>query len=216
MTTTVPEAAGRRVEASRRPSRPREAATEPTCRLDDFMPAYDFNEVHAMEMRTSPEVAFRSILDVTPGEICFFQLLTAVRSLNPVRLLGRWTGGDASRADVPIVDSALASGFVLLAREPGRELVIGTVGQFWKIHGGRSVRLAGAEAFRSFGRPGYAKAAMNFLIEEEEPGWCRVTTETRILGLDPASSRQFGRYWPLVRPGSALIRSMWLRAVERR
>jgi hypothetical protein len=33
---------------------------------------------------------------------------------------------------------------------------------------------------------------------------------------DAAARRKFGAYWLVICPGSALIRRMWLRAIERR
>jgi hypothetical protein len=41
-------------------------------------------------------------------------------------------------------------------------------------------------------------------------------TETRVLATDAASRRRFGRYWRVIRPGSALIRRTWLGAAKRR
>jgi len=64
--------------------------------------------------------------------------------------------------------------------------------------------------------PRFAKTAMNFLVEEEEGGWCRLATETRVLGTDDGARRRFAVYWRVIYPGSALIRRMWLRAVKER
>jgi hypothetical protein len=185
-------------------------------RLDELLPLYDFNEVHAIHVRSTPDRVFRAVQEVTPEEISFFRLLTAVRSLNPLRLLDRWTGGAGSPANRPILAASLDAGFVLLASEAGRELVIGTVGQFWKLSGGRGARLADDVAFARFARPGYAKVAMDFRIEEDAPGRCRLSTETRILATDSSARASFALYWRVIQPGSALIRSMWLRAIERR
>jgi hypothetical protein len=43
-----------------------------------------------------------------------------------------------------------------------------------------------------------------------------VTSETRILATDEAARSAFTRYWRIIYPGSALIRVLWLDAVERR
>jgi hypothetical protein len=72
------------------------------------------------------------------------------------------------------------------------------------------------EEFRSFAVPGYAKIAFNMRVEAAEPGWCKVSTETRIRATDQAARSAFTRYWRVVYPGSALMRLMWLGAVERR
>jgi hypothetical protein len=43
-----------------------------------------------------------------------------------------------------------------------------------------------------------------------------LSTETRILATDEAARRRFGRYWVVIRPGSAAIRVVWLWAIRTR
>ena len=50
----------------------------------------------------------------------------------------------------------------------------------------------------------------------ERDGATLLTTETRILGTDPASRRVFGCYWLIIRGPSGLIRRSWLAAIDRR
>jgi hypothetical protein len=71
------------------------------------------------------------------------------------------------------------------------------------------------EGFVAFAEPGYAKAAMAFLVRPERGG-TRVVTETRIAGTSPEAVRAFGRYWRVIRPGSGAIRRSWLAAIRRR
>jgi hypothetical protein len=71
------------------------------------------------------------------------------------------------------------------------------------------------EDFVRFQEAGYAKAAINFSLEPIREG-TRLATETRIRATDAAARRSFGRYWLLIRPGSATIRRSWLRAMKRR
>ncbi len=55
-------------------------------RIDEFMPAYQFHEVHSTRVHAPPERVFRAIKAVTPQEIRFFRTLMAIREL-PARLL---------------------------------------------------------------------------------------------------------------------------------
>jgi hypothetical protein len=174
--------------------------------LDAFLPEHDFNEVHAIRIDAPPARILDAVHEVTPAEIRLFRFLTWLRY--PLR---RHPSGVSHR---PLLEIALRSGFVLLAEEHGREVVLGVAGRFWTSHG--SVPLAGPEAFRDFDRPGSARAAIDFRVEEEATGRCRLTTETRILGTDAAGRRRFAAYWCLVHPGSAFIRRMWLRAIKAR
>lgn len=56
---------------------------------------------------------------------------------------------------------------------------------------------------------------MNFSVRSAD-GHTELTTETRVLTTDPVARRQFGRYWRVIRPGSAMIRRSWLGAAKRR
>lgn len=182
--------------------------------LDDFLPTFDFTEVHVVNVHAPRERIFRALQDLTPAEITLVRTLFALRSLL-VRLLGKGTMGFVETQ--PFLQQALRSGFILLAESPNQELVLGTIGQFWKITGSVPVRLAEASEFLTFHHPGYAKAAMNFSLEET-PGVpsISVRTETRILIPYPAARKKFARYWRVIYPGSALIRRRWLRAIKRR
>jgi hypothetical protein len=114
-------------------------------------------------------------------------------------------------ADRPILDVATASGFFRLAEEPGREIVLGTL-----VIVPRGPRVAMPEGFATLDRPGYARAAINFRVEDDGDGWSRLITETRVHATDPSSLRRFAAYWRLILPGSALIRRMWLAAIRDR
>jgi hypothetical protein len=172
---------------------------DPHTRLDAVMPAYHFHEVHAVRVHASPVRILAAVRAVTAGEIRLFRTLTWIRSPH----LGG--GGQESilnaPADQPILDIALRSGFVALGDEPGREVVFGST---LRRGSGRS------------DSPSLAKTAMNFRVDEEAEGWCRLGTETRVFGTDDRARRRFAVYWRVIYPGSALIRRMWLQAIKRR
>jgi hypothetical protein len=91
--------------------------------------------------------------------------------------------------------------------------VLGGVGRFWRASGG--LRRVAAGDFVAFAEPGFAKAAVNFLATPVDDHTL-LSTETRVVGTDPAAGRLFARYWRVIRPGSAAIRRAWLRAIKRR
>jgi hypothetical protein len=177
--------------------------------LDGFLPEYQFAEFHEARVRATPEAVYRAIREVTAGEIRTFRTLTWIRSPRLPGRQGRESilAGDWNK---PILDVATRTSFVWLVDEPGREVAVGTVVCC------PGVRLGSAAAFRELGRPGLAKAAMNFRIEDEGAGQSRLTTETRIFATDSATRRRFGLYWAFVYPGSALIRRGWLQAITKR
>ncbi|MGI8911016.1 MAG: hypothetical protein ACR2JR_10775 [Rubrobacteraceae bacterium] len=180
--------------------------------LDEIMPEYEFGEVHRTLVSAQPADALKAAKDATPGEMPMVRLLFGVRSL-PAVFSRR--GGLPSDRLLPLWDQMLDSGFVFLGEDPGREMVAGVIGQMWKLGGGLVPSVSGAREFAAFERPGYARAAMNFSVETEG-SLTRLRTETRVhcTGLD--SRRKFGRYWRVIRPGSAAIRRNWLHAAKRR
>ncbi|HEX6711381.1 MAG TPA: hypothetical protein VF068_13710 [Rubrobacter sp.] len=180
--------------------------------LESLVPEYHYGEVHSTRLSAPPERALAAVRSVTLGEMPLVRLLFAVRSL-PELVAGK-RGLPTGTAE-PLYEQMLDFGFVLLAEEPGRELVFGGIGQMFRASGGSRPVLRDADGFRAFGKPGYAKVAMNFSAEARAGG-VELRTETRVLATDAASRRRFGRYWRLIRPGSALIRRTWLRAAKRR
>jgi hypothetical protein len=180
----------------------------PKTRLDEFLPAWQFHEVHSTRVRASRARIARAIREVTPREIRFFRALTWLRRF------GR--PGSASilnaPADLPILEVATRTSFVVLADEPQGELVIGTL----VICPDRKQASFTPDEFKALRAPGFAKAALNFAIDEDGYGGCRLSTETRVYATDATTRRRFAAYWRLIYLGSSLIRRMWLRAIRRR
>jgi hypothetical protein len=180
-------------------------------RLEELLPLYDFSERHGRLVAASPERTYAAIKAVTLGEMPLVRVLFDLRSL-PALLARRRALPRAK--DEPLLAQLLAFGFTLLAEDPNRELVAGVVGQMFRSGGETAAIRDGAE-FAAFGRPGFAKAAMSFLVVRQD-GRTRIETETRVLATDQDTRRAFGRYWRVIRPGSGAIRRSWLRAIARR
>jgi hypothetical protein len=58
-------------------------------------------------------------------------------------------------------------GVVPLGERPGTEIVAGVVGRFWRLADTAPVEMRTREDFLSFAEPGYAKAAIAFLVRPE-------------------------------------------------
>ncbi|MEO5952993.1 MAG: hypothetical protein ABIQ44_11065, partial [Chloroflexia bacterium] len=116
-----------------------------------------------------------------------------------------------------LLEDVLGSGtFVTLADDPGHEFVVGSIGKFWQVSGSM-LKLTGSNDYLARSHDDNAKTAMNFRIyRSRRTNGLRVRTETRILVPDAASRRKFAAYWLVIRPGSALIRRMWLVAIKRK
>ena len=180
-------------------------------RLDRFLPDYEFNEVHETVVRASATDTYAALRALRPRDVPAMGALMMLRRL-PARLLGRRVASERDDA-VPILEGLGRGGFLTLDEEPGREVVVGIVGQFWRLCP-EPVPLRGPADFVEFSRAGFARAVMNFEILPEGATASRLRTETRIEATDERSRRTFARYWFFVHPGSALIRRVWLRAVR--
>ena len=176
--------------------------------LDAFAPDWQFNEIHMRRIAAPPERVYEAIKRVRADEIWLFHTLTRIRRGGRPLPAGILNAG----SERPVLDIALDGGFVSLADDPPREIVIGTVVVAPR---GRRPALT-RESYRAPLPPGVALGTMNFLVEPDGSSGSIVSTETRVFASDASARRRFAVYWRLIYPGSALIRRMWLRAIEKR
>jgi hypothetical protein len=182
--------------------------------LDRLLPTFQAVERHSVTVAASAERAWAALTQVTTGELRLFRLLMGVRVL-PGRLLG--SPRARFEADEPLLGWAVRSGFTILGEDARQELVVGAIGQPWRLAGGRGMAVVDGNDFAAFDQAGYAKMAANFRLDPIAGGRAiQLRTETRVACTDPISARRFARYWRLVRPASGAIRRSWLAAIKRR
>lgn len=185
--------------------------------IDSIMPLYHFNEVQSIIVRSnSRSNILNAVRDITPKEIPFLFELFWLRGLPSFIILGKRYKFSIDKKR-PLFEQFLASGFILLAEEESRELVVGGIGQFWKLWGGSFPIIANTQEFLSFNSPNYAKAAINFYVHQNHgDDYVKVRTETRFYVFDQITLKKFARYWLLIHTFSAFSRKMWLRAIKHR
>ena len=182
----------------------------PRTQLDQFAPVYQFSEFHSIRIAAPRGRVYRAIKSVTAEEIAFFGTLTWIRRFGrpgPESILN-------PPAHEPLLDVATRTSFLLLAEEPNHEIVVGAI--VVAPRGWRPGSRPTPAGFKALHEPGFALAAMNFIVEDAGPDVTTLTTETRVYASDKAARRRFAPYWRAIYPGSALIRRMWLRAIARR
>lgn len=177
--------------------------------LEQLAPSPHAAEFHQIEIPAPPEVVYRSLRTADLGGSTIIKALLVLRSL-PAVLLGR---EKRSVRSAVTLQSIISAGFGLLAEEPGREVVLGITGRFWRPTGN-------IEPFdrESFSRPvpaGLARGIWNFKVAPSSSGGTILSTETRVTCGDEASRSKFGLYWRVIRPFSGLIRIMMLKAIRR-
>jgi hypothetical protein len=180
--------------------------------LDQFLPRYDFNEVHSVIVKASPEKTLAAAKALTPSELSpLVGTLLGLRDL-PSRLTGR-TGPTLAKTK-PFLDQILEGDFILLA-DGIDEVVFGLIGQFWKLVGERRAGVTTPNEFINFHQTDFAKVASNLRVQAAD-GYTLLSTETRIGAPDARTRRKFAFYWRIISMGSGWIRILWLNAIKRR
>ena len=167
--------------------------------IDVILPRHHVAKRHATTVRAPPERVYAAVGELDMGRSPLVRALFLLRGMPPSTLTLRGLLGDR---------------FVLLAEEPGRELLIGLAGRFWTPTG--DLQRLDPASFAAFDRPGYAKAVWSFSVAPRPDGAVELATETRVLCLDAESRRRFLRYWRVVGPFSGLVRREALRLVRAR
>lgn len=180
--------------------------------LDTFLRAYDFRARHRALVNAPAARVARALRQLSPGDLPLMSMLMAIRSI-PSRLAGR--SGWVPNSGRSVLEEFGETGFLTLAEDDDREIVVGRIGQFWKLADGEFPQVADPQAFVAFKRAGFVKVATNLLIQERDSGSTALSTETRIAATDAATRVKFAVYWAVIRLGSGLIRREWLRVIKR-
>ncbi len=116
--------------------------------LGQFMPAYEFHEVHFITIKAKAEQVFKAMKELTAAELSpLVFLLMAIRGL-PARLLKRQA--EEKPPAGPFLEQMVRGGFIPLGETPDQEIVFGLIGQFWKAAGGVVPAIHVAQGFLSF------------------------------------------------------------------
>jgi len=176
--------------------------------IDDAAPTPDALEFHDIEVHASPDVVYRTLWTADLGASLVIKSLLLLRAL-PTWIMGRRISLPSS---VLTLESVIHGGFGLLAEEPGREILLGVTGRFWRLTG--NVEPFDRAAFSRPVPPGMARGFWNFKVMSAGDRKTILSTETRVTCGDAGSRRKFGLYWFVVRPFSGLIRTIMLKAIR--
>ena len=176
--------------------------------LDVHLPSYDVVLTEHLVVEADIAVVFEAAknFDFMTTKSPLVTALMTARGV-PSRLLGRPVV--TPRALMLTSESGALPGWLLLGEVPGREVVFGAVGTFWKPDI-EWFDLA-ADQFAAFEEPGWGKIACHLLVRPDGPDRSILSYECRTATTDPVSQAQMSRYWWLIRPFVAYV----LRAVIR-
>lgn len=173
--------------------------------IDEFLPVYDRSMHHRIAVDAPVEKVYPVVREMDLSDASVFRALVWLRSV-PAMLQGRPTLGFT-------LDDLERLGLIRLGESPPHELLLGFVAKVWT--GSGDFQKMGAEEFRDFATPGFAKVAWNFTLSRSEEGGTDLATESRVQCLDEASARSFQRYFFFMGPVSSLTRKSALRAFKR-
>ncbi len=174
--------------------------------IDEFLPDYEFATHHSIEIDASVEDVYAVVRDLDLSNARLARVLLWIRNV-PARLKGEQGLGLT-------LDDLLDLGFILLAEEPPRELVLGFAGELWTASG--NLRRLQPDAFLPFAESGCVKAVMNFTIQRLQGGRSRLATDSRALCLDETSRQRFRRYMFFTDRLRGVLRRSLLRECRRR
>jgi hypothetical protein len=179
--------------------------------LDTCLPAYDVVLTEHVVVEAAPEVVFAAAkgFDFLTTDA---KVVTALMTLRMVP--GRLRGRPAAAPPTLMLatDAGALPGWVNLGELPGRELVFGAVGTFWKAD--IEWHDVSAEDFAGFAEPGWGKIACHQLVRPDGPGRSILSYECRTATTDLTSRAQMSRYWWLIRPFVAYILRAVLRTIR--
>ena len=181
----------------------------PSMMIDEFLPVYDVVERHQISINAPVERVYTAVRTFDLSDLRVIRWLFLLRGL-PALLFPH---DEPKERPSLTLDGLLKAGFILLGERPQQELLLGTVGHFWKLAGNSPLHLD-VVGFRNFERPGYAKAVWSFSLSHPADDITRLATETRVYCLDSASRRRFRLYWLFVGPFSGLTRKILLRGIK--
>jgi hypothetical protein len=183
--------------------------------IDRYLPSFDVSHVCEVSIAAPADQAYAAIRETNLRDP-IVDALFALREL-PQRIARRLRGEKTTPTPAPPAKvtfgdiTRLGPGWTVLAEEPGREFVIGSVGRFWrKDYGGRPVT---AQQFAPFTDPGYAKLAISLSVRQAGTGTI-VRYEARTATTDESARRKFRLYWRLIAPGVALVMQRALRRIK--
>ena len=177
--------------------------------IQQFLPEPRHREIHRIFVRAQPEAAWAAARHFDAGEIPWIRLLFDLRTL-PARLTGHAVEVSDHRIGVDQIAEA-DTGFHILAEIPGREVVIGSVGQFWHLE----IPFADVTPveFRDYDTPGWGKLAWCISVEPYADG-STIAFELRTTATDDASWDKLQRYFRVIGLFSRQIRSSMMHHLE--
>lgn len=177
--------------------------------IQQYLPNPRHTEIHRIFVDAKPEMAWQAARHFDMSEVAWIKLLFDIRTL-PERLSGKERPRENKGLGVDEIGKS-ETGFMILHETPGKEVVLGSVGQFWHLK--IPFKKVSPEQFSEFSVPGYGKIAWAISVEPFNTG-STVSIELRTSATDEKSWKKLNRYYHIIGIGSKLIRTSVMAHLE--
>jgi hypothetical protein len=183
-----------------------------------YLPKAEFVGEVSVDIHAPASAIFDALKSVTVDDMPLAKWIATFRYL-PSKLRGEVGGRiapDYANATEPfLMTLQTEAGNIILAEDPGQELVIGAIGKFHNLFDQQMVQLAAPKEFLTFNDPQYQKLAMGIRVNPlgDHSGY-RLTLTHRTHALSQAARWKFALYWIGIKPGGNFVSWLLLRAIK--
>lgn len=170
--------------------------------IQNYLPNPRHAELHRIFVKAAPSEAWQAARHFDGAKIPWVRLIFDLRDI-PDLIRGRKPNSEDRRLGVDQVAES-GNGFMILHEQPGKEVVIGTVGQFWHLN--IPFAPVNPNTFEHFGESGWGKLAWAITVEPYRDG-STISFELRTTATDDESWKKLDQYYLLIGTASHLIRS---------
>ncbi len=177
--------------------------------IQQYLPNPRHREINRIFVNAQPEEAWEKIRHFDAAAIPWIRLLFEIRTL-PERIRGTRNPQPDHRIGIDQITEN-GNGFIILHETPGREVVVGSVGQFWHL----TIPFATVqpEEFKKYNEPGWGKLAWAIVVEPYLNG-STISLELRTTATDDSSWRKLDKYYRIIGLGSRPIRNSLMKQYE--
>lgn len=181
--------------------------------IDQQMPRYDYRDAYQVVVMAPPETVWDAVMQLDFLKLPLIRALFAIREF-PVRTWRHLTSGPplAAAPNATLANLSALGGFTVVAERPGREIVLGAVGQPWRPD--YAPTPITASAFASFDQPGFVKIAWSWMVKPLGSGQTLLVVEWRTQHSSDEARSHFRRYWAIVSRGVRLLARLGLARIK--
>jgi hypothetical protein len=169
--------------------------------IQSYLPNPMHYEIHRIFVNSKPEIAWHAARHFDGSKIPWVRSIFDLRDI-PDLIRGRVPNKNDRRLGVDQVAES-GKGFMILEERPGKDVVVGSIGQFWHLN----IPFANVnpQDFEAFNEPGWGKLTWAISVDQFLDG-STVSFELRTTATDKESRIKLKKYFMLIGLFSNLIR----------